>query len=496
MRTNAACFLLQYPEQGNVFVPLVRLQTVNKRFRHESLTPVPQPQNPQPADNNEHKRKRMSHIRPCPRPPLHRPPLVFSEAVYAIFIIDGKRRRKQCSRSLKGHPSTYSPRVVPVHRPMAIDSSIDIPPLAPTAAEVAANAIPDAPHFILPDLVSHCNYPLSYHEKGDEIASQSVKWLDQNCPILNEKRRKALYGLQAGELTAFCYNTAEPHRLRVISDFMNYLFHLDNISDGMMTNDTDLLADTVMNALWAPQRYRPTMFRGKEQPVEEHNAGKLARDFWMRAIADAKPGPQARFKETFELFFNTVNQQARARDAGKIPTLEEYINIRRDTSGCKPCWALIEYGLDIDLPPIVANNPTIRALGQHTNDLVTWSNDIFSYNIEQARGDTHNMIVILMNSKNKTLEQAMERVGEMCEEAIKNFEMKRKVIPTKWVDEEGNVYSVNNDEVQRYVKGLQDWIVGSLHWSFQTTRYFGTGGQDVKKNRKVYLRPVSEEAKW
>lgn len=80
--------------------------------------------------------------------------------------------------------------------------------------------------FILPDLVSHCTFPLVYHKNGNAIAAQSVKWLDTNCPDLNDKGRKALYGLQAGELTAYCYNTSTDARLRVVSDFMNYLFHL------------------------------------------------------------------------------------------------------------------------------------------------------------------------------------------------------------------------------------------------------------------------------
>jgi len=81
-------------------------------------------------------------------------------------------------------------------------------------------------YFVLPDLVSHCKFELTYHVNGDEIAMQSVNWLDSGCPDLNAKQRKALRGLQAGELTAFCYNTCPPERLRVVSDFMNYLFHL------------------------------------------------------------------------------------------------------------------------------------------------------------------------------------------------------------------------------------------------------------------------------
>lgn len=150
--------------------------------------------------------------------------------------------------------------------------------------------------FMLPDLVAHCTFPLSYHPNGDDIAQKSVTWLDSNCPDLTLKQRRALRGLQAGELTAYCYNTTTPERLRVVSDFMNYLFHLsvpvvvhgietylyechrDNISDGMMTRETDVLSDVVMNALWFSDRYLPTCAPGKEQPQDELNPGKLARE--------------------------------------------------------------------------------------------------------------------------------------------------------------------------------------------------------------------------
>ena len=42
----------------------------------------------------------------------------------------------------------------------------------------------------------------------------------------------------------------------------------------MMTRETDVLANVVMNALWLPERYEPT----KEQTDEELNPGKLARE--------------------------------------------------------------------------------------------------------------------------------------------------------------------------------------------------------------------------
>lgn len=96
--------------------------------------------------------------------------------------------------------------------------------------------------------------------------------------------------------------------------------------------------------------------------------------YWNRCIKTAGPGVQARFKEHLGMFFEAINKEASGRDQGIIPDLEWYIDIRRDTCGCKPVFDLIEYALDIDLPDHVIDHPVIKALNQGSNDLVTWSN--------------------------------------------------------------------------------------------------------------------------
>ena len=142
--------------------------------------------------------------------------------------------------------------------------------------------------FILPDLVGHCNFPLTYHPHGDAVAAASVAWLAGNCLEVSCSPRActALAGLRAGELTALCYPDCSAARLRVVSDFMYYLFHLDDISDGMVRRGTEGLEDAVMNALWFPDRYMPTVEAGDgaaledgaDEAVEEISAARLARE--------------------------------------------------------------------------------------------------------------------------------------------------------------------------------------------------------------------------
>lgn len=75
-----------------------------------------------------------------------------------------------------------------------------------------------------------------------------------------------------------------------------------------------------------------------------------------------------------EMFFQSVVTQTQNRAQGTIPDLESYITVRRDNSGCKPCFQLAEFSAGIDLPDEVIQHPVLQALEEASNDLVTWSN--------------------------------------------------------------------------------------------------------------------------
>ena len=82
--------------------------------------------------------------------------------------------------------------------------------------------------------------------------------------------------------------------------------------------------------------------------------------------------------------------------------------------------------------------------------------DIFSYNVEQSRGDTHNMIAVVMYQDGLSVQSAIDFVGEMCKQSIDRFNADRELLPS-W-------NSTIDKHVKVYVDGLASWIVGSLHW--------------------------------
>lgn len=91
------------------------------------------------------------------------------------------------------------------------------------------------------------------------------------------------------------------------------------------------------------------------------------------------------------------------------------------------------------------------------------------------------MIPVVMHQEGLDLQTAVDFVGDMCRQSIDRFIEEQQHLPS-WGPE------VDRD-LAIYVRGLADWIVGSLHWSFETERYFGKNGRQVKATRVVSLLP-------
>lgn len=110
---------------------------------------------------------------------------------------------------------------------------------------------------------------------------------------------------------------------------------------------------------------------------------------------------------------------------------------------------------------------------------------MFSYDVEASRGDIHNLVIVVMNEQELSLQEAIDFVGDLCKSTMDTFEQVRHSLPS-WGPE-------IDAQVQKYVGGLQDWIIGSLHWSFATPRYFGEKGQEVKNQLIVKISPRISE---
>ena len=116
--------------------------------------------------------------------------------------------------------------------------------------------------LIFPDFISACPFGLRLNPHCKRASTNSKRWLLQGCH-LSKKKRAAFHGLKGGLLTAMCYPLARYEQMRVCCDFINYLFHLDNICDEMDDHRTFSTASEVIGALRDPRGFRPSSAVGR-----------------------------------------------------------------------------------------------------------------------------------------------------------------------------------------------------------------------------------------
>lgn len=152
--------------------------------------------------------------------------------------------------------------------------------------------------------------------------------------------------------------------------------------------------------------------------------------------------------------------------------------MRRDTSGFRPCAVLIEMSLGATLPTRTREHPVLRRLTDLTNDVLGWTNDLFSSEKEAARNDLHNLVLIL--GQQMTMPQAMDMVCERIQAAVGQFGQLIESLPSVGGEADGLS--------RRYVEGLQHWMAANLHWSIETGRYVVKGkdaGLDYDADRLI-----------
>lgn len=107
--------------------------------------------------------------------------------------------------------------------------------------------------------------------------------------------------------------------------------------------------------------------------------------------------------------------------------------------------------------------------------------------MERAKGlDGNNFVTVAMRDKGMNIQEAAEYTGAEFNALLHQFLEDRKALPSfgKAVDE----------DVQKYVFSVSQWVIGNLIWSFETPRYFGAEHDEVKKTLVVNVKDHGDDA--
>ncbi|KAF9067337.1 terpenoid synthase [Rhodocollybia butyracea] len=329
--------------------------------------------------------------------------------------------------------------------------------------------------FYLPDTLAKWPWPLHLNPAYEEQKALSSAWL-RSFNAFDPSSQKAFDLCDFNLLASYTYPLADAAHLRSGCDVMNCFFLFDEYSDVAEPDVVRKQADIIMDALHNPHIPRP---KG------EFIGGEIFRQFWELASKGATPTAQRRFIETYQLYVNSVVQQAIDRTDNHIRDANSYFQVRRDTIGAKPAFTLLEFTMDI--PDEVMEHPMIREFIIGCVDMLIIGNDISSYNVEQAVGnDLHNLVTIVMNQYKLDVQGAMDWIGRHHDEiADRVLEIYRNL--PDWGP-------VIDPQIRRYCDGMGNWVRGCDSWDFHSWRYFRGKGPEIEKTRCVELMPKQTAA--
>jgi hypothetical protein len=96
------------------------------------------------------------------------------------------------------------------------------------------------------------------------------------------------------------------------------------------------------------------------------------------------------------------------------------------------------------------------------------SQDILSFNAEQARGDIHNAVIVVMQEQTLSIQDAMDFVGAWYRETVEEFcTAMRDLPPCRSV--------AMRNGVKMYVAAIANWVTSNYEWSLRSGRYFAVG---------------------
>ncbi|KAG1840018.1 isoprenoid synthase domain-containing protein [Suillus tomentosus] len=289
----------------------------------------------------------------------------------------------------------------------------------------------------LPDILSSCTpFELRVNRHCRSVSRASEAWL---CDVGLKLEWK---GMKVGLWASLCYPGADLSQLRLGADFLSLLVY-EQEQDGC-TNENevfDLISD------------------------------RLSR------VAYKNPAWYMRFHRSMRMYHD-ARRRLHSLDSTCIPDLETYVDLRRNASGLKMVFHLIEYAGGLDLPERASSHPVLKQLTDQACDLITWSEDAISCAKGMTPSSRINIVTVLMKDRNCSFGSALAYVGTLVKQSADGFLATERQFAA---------CAVMDDDTRRYVRGLRDCIAGSVNWLYETERYLGTKGNEVRAFGWVFV---------
>jgi hypothetical protein len=301
-----------------------------------------------------------------------------------------------------------------------------------------------------------CPLPRMVNPKLEEVVAHSREWLAASGMVADPAQLARLWRAETGGLAAWTYPAIDYPMLVLISDWLTWLFALDDgYCDGAgFGRQPRLMVDMVvaLSAVLDPQV--PPL------PAGGRCAGPL-REIRTRIAAHATPTQVRRWETAVREYLNALVWEASNRQAGIVPSLPDYLFVRQFSGGTLSAFALIDVLARTELTAAEADDPVLTRFSTVASNLISWDNDIFSYAKERDAGDAvHNIITVLAVHHRCAPGDALSQAVEL-----------RNTAMAEVLELRATLTAGTSAAVRRYVEGVCSWIRGHIDWTLGSSRF-------------------------
>ncbi|KAK0484585.1 isoprenoid synthase domain-containing protein [Armillaria novae-zelandiae] len=308
------------------------------------------------------------------------------------------------------------------------------------------------------------------------VAEAHNAWV-KDSGFFSPKQTYALLKLDATLLCSMIYPDCDEVMLRLLSDLFAVSFLFDDHFE--RSKAEDVLEQT------------KAFGRAYSDPDSSllEPANPLLKVTQDLAIAMRKEAPEAfpTLAVTWETWMQGICEEALFHAAKKQfdVTFDEFIEHRLRSAACE--WALGAILLQCKLPKNLLDHPVIAKMRYEICLLAAISNDVYSFNIEQARGHGGNVVIISMKQYSFDAQEALDYIGGYSRQHEEHFMELTNQAPST---DDPDV----NSQIKAYISSLAKFLIGTNNWHLESSRYRGNVSlESLRKDRQVTLLPKTEK---
>ncbi|MEU7059532.1 family 2 encapsulin nanocompartment cargo protein terpene cyclase [Streptomyces sp. NPDC046197] len=176
--------------------------------------------------------------------------------------------------------------------------------------------------------------------------------------------------------------------------------------------------------------------------------------------AFATPSQTGRFVHDIARLHLGYLAEAAWAETRYVPRVWEYL-VMRQFNNFRPCLSIVDAVDGYELPEIVHSRPEIQRITALACNATTIVNDLYSFTKELANDPDHlNLPQVVAANERCGLKAAYLKSVEIHNRIMESFE------------EEAALLSATSPLVERYARGLSDWVAGNHEWHATNTHRY------------------------